>query len=216
MRACTIVEGRLEIAERPAPEAGPGEVVVRVHGAGLNRADLLQRAGGYPAPPGVPADVPGLEFAGVVGDVGAGVHTLADGRPGVRYYEWRRASGVPRGARGAVRARPRRLRHGDDGRRARSVRHCARCDGTHARVAATGRVDADPRGRVGRRYRARCNSQRCSVPVCSAPRARPANSSVAAPSGSTPRSTRRTRPKAGSTSTRSRGRSSKRPAVAPT
>jgi len=73
VRTCTIAEGRLAVADRPVPEPGPGEVLVRVHGAGLNRADLLQRAGGYPAPPGAPADVPGLEFAGVVEDVGAGV-----------------------------------------------------------------------------------------------------------------------------------------------
>ena len=73
MRACTIVEGRLAVADRPVPAPGPGEVVVRVHGAGLNRADLLQRAGGYPAPAGVPADIPGLEFAGVVDAVGADV-----------------------------------------------------------------------------------------------------------------------------------------------
>ena len=46
---------------------------MRVHAAGLNRADLLQRAGLYPAPPGVPADVPGLEFAGEVVEHGDGV-----------------------------------------------------------------------------------------------------------------------------------------------
>jgi NADPH:quinone reductase-like Zn-dependent oxidoreductase len=66
MRALTIAAGRLEIAERPRPEPGPGQVLVRVAGAGLNRADLLQAAGRYPAPPGVPPDIPGMEFAGVV------------------------------------------------------------------------------------------------------------------------------------------------------
>jgi NADPH:quinone reductase-like Zn-dependent oxidoreductase len=54
-------------------------VLVRVHGAGLNRADLLQVAGGYPAPPGVPADVPGLEFAGVVEASGDGASGVAVG-----------------------------------------------------------------------------------------------------------------------------------------
>jgi NADPH:quinone reductase-like Zn-dependent oxidoreductase len=63
MRALTIVDGRLEVAERPVPAPGPGEALVRVAGAGLNRADLIQRAGGYPAPPGVPADIPGMEFS---------------------------------------------------------------------------------------------------------------------------------------------------------
>jgi putative PIG3 family NAD(P)H quinone oxidoreductase len=70
VQSVTIVDGRLVVADRPVPQAGPGEVLVRVHGAGLNRADLLQRAGGYPAPPGVPADIPGMEFAGVVETLG--------------------------------------------------------------------------------------------------------------------------------------------------
>ncbi len=61
----------------PAPAAG--DVLVRVHGAGLNRADLAQLAGFYPAPPGSPADIPGLEFAGVVVALGAGVRAPAVG-----------------------------------------------------------------------------------------------------------------------------------------
>lgn len=73
MRALTISDGRLIVAERAVPDPGPGDVLVRVLGAGLNRADLLQRAGGYPAPAGVPADVPGLEFSGEVVAVGADV-----------------------------------------------------------------------------------------------------------------------------------------------
>jgi len=77
VRAITIVEGRLEVADRPVPEPAPDGAVVRVHSAGLNRADLLQRAGLYPAPPGVPADVPGMEFAGVVAAIGATVATSA-------------------------------------------------------------------------------------------------------------------------------------------
>ncbi len=52
--------------------AGPGEVRVSVAAAGLNRADCLQRRGFYPAPPGAPKDIPGLEFAGTVSDVGEG------------------------------------------------------------------------------------------------------------------------------------------------
>src|SRR5689334_10598082 len=70
MRAATITDGRIEIADRPDPEPTGDLVVVRVHGAGLNRADLLQLAGNYPAPPGSPPDIPGLEFAGVVEAVG--------------------------------------------------------------------------------------------------------------------------------------------------
>ncbi|HWS44382.1 MAG TPA: NAD(P)H-quinone oxidoreductase [Acidimicrobiia bacterium] len=79
MLALTIAEGRLEPAERPVPEPGAGEVLVRVAGAGLNRADLLQRAGRYPAPAGAPPDVPGLEFAGVVEALGPGIDEPAAG-----------------------------------------------------------------------------------------------------------------------------------------
>jgi putative PIG3 family NAD(P)H quinone oxidoreductase len=79
MRAATIDNGRIEIAERPAPEARDDLVVVRVHGAGLNRADLLQRAGNYPAPAGSPADIPGLEFAGVVEACGPQVRGIEVG-----------------------------------------------------------------------------------------------------------------------------------------
>ena len=66
MRALTIVDGDLVVADRPDPMPAPGQVLVRVHAAGLNRADLAQRAGHYPAPPGWPADIPGMEFAGEV------------------------------------------------------------------------------------------------------------------------------------------------------
>src|SRR4029078_8381320 len=50
-------DGTLALEERPVPQPGPGEVLVRVHGAGITRADLIQRRGFYPAPPGVPADI---------------------------------------------------------------------------------------------------------------------------------------------------------------
>ncbi|MBV9713575.1 MAG: zinc-binding dehydrogenase, partial [Ktedonobacteraceae bacterium] len=60
----------LEIQNVEMPEPTGDQVRVRVHAAGLNRADLAQRAGYYPAPPGVPANIPGLEFAGVIDAVG--------------------------------------------------------------------------------------------------------------------------------------------------
>ncbi len=63
----------LELRRLPLPEPGRGEVRVRVAASGINRADLLQRRGAYPAPPGWPAHVPGLEFAGVVDALGEGV-----------------------------------------------------------------------------------------------------------------------------------------------
>lgn len=69
----------LEVGAIEVPEPGPSQVLVEVAAAGLNRADCLQRRGFYPAPPGVPADVPGLEFAGVVESVGDAVRTWAPG-----------------------------------------------------------------------------------------------------------------------------------------
>jgi NADPH2:quinone reductase len=61
----------LELREVPQPQPEADEVLVRVRAAGVNRADLLQRQGRYPAPPGVPADIPGLEFAGEVAACGS-------------------------------------------------------------------------------------------------------------------------------------------------
>ncbi len=58
--------------ERPVPQPGPGEVLIRVAAAGVNRPDLLQRAGNYPPPPGAPS-IPGLEVAGTVAAIGEGV-----------------------------------------------------------------------------------------------------------------------------------------------
>src|SRR4051812_3787593 len=66
MRAATIRDGRIEVVEHPDPEPQDGQLLVRVHAAGLNGADMLQLAGGYPAPPGAPPDIPGLELAGEV------------------------------------------------------------------------------------------------------------------------------------------------------
>ncbi|HKU62594.1 MAG TPA: NAD(P)H-quinone oxidoreductase [Gemmatimonadales bacterium] len=56
----------ITVGEVPRPEVQPGHIRVRVRAAGVNRADLLQRRGNYPAPPGWPADIPGLEYAGEV------------------------------------------------------------------------------------------------------------------------------------------------------
>jgi putative PIG3 family NAD(P)H quinone oxidoreductase len=79
MRAATIVDGAIEIQDHPDPEPGAGEVLVRVRAAGLNGADLLQRRGFYPPPPGSPADIPGLEFAGEVVALGPGATRFAVG-----------------------------------------------------------------------------------------------------------------------------------------
>jgi NADPH2:quinone reductase len=79
MRAATVIEGKIEVREHPDPIPGTGQILVRVKAAGLNGADLLQRAGGYPAPPGVPADISGLEFAGEVVGTGAAAERFAIG-----------------------------------------------------------------------------------------------------------------------------------------
>jgi NADPH2:quinone reductase len=62
----------LQLQERPTPEPGLGQIRVRVRASALNRADLHQRMGNYPAPPGSPADIPGMEYAGEVDAVGSG------------------------------------------------------------------------------------------------------------------------------------------------
>jgi putative PIG3 family NAD(P)H quinone oxidoreductase len=79
MRAATVRDGEIVVAEHPDPTPGHGEVLVRVRGAGLNGADMLQRKGAYPAPPGSPPDIPGLELAGEVAALGAGAERFATG-----------------------------------------------------------------------------------------------------------------------------------------
>ena len=69
----------LEVQDVPAPQPGPDEILVRVHGTALNRADLLQRAGGYAAPPGVPQNISGLEFAGEVAESGTNARRWSKG-----------------------------------------------------------------------------------------------------------------------------------------
>jgi putative PIG3 family NAD(P)H quinone oxidoreductase len=66
--------------ERPVPRPGPGEVLVRVAAAGVNRPDILQRRGLYPPPPGAPT-IPGLEVSGTVAALGEGVTTLEARQP---------------------------------------------------------------------------------------------------------------------------------------
>ena len=69
----------LEIQDVPAPRPEPEEVFVRVRSSALNRADLLQRLGGYAAPPGAPQNIPGLEFAGEVAELGTNARRWHEG-----------------------------------------------------------------------------------------------------------------------------------------
>jgi NADPH2:quinone reductase len=79
MRAATIRDGEVLLEEHPDPVPGDGEVLVRVCAAGLNGADMMQRRGLYPAPPGSPQDIPGLELAGEVQALGSGAERFSVG-----------------------------------------------------------------------------------------------------------------------------------------
>ncbi|HEY8190088.1 MAG TPA: alcohol dehydrogenase catalytic domain-containing protein, partial [Micavibrio sp.] len=68
----------LRLADRDQPAPAPGEVLIRVHAAGINRPDLLQRIGKYPPPPGI-TDIPGLEIAGEIVGTGEKVCALLAG-----------------------------------------------------------------------------------------------------------------------------------------
>ncbi|HEY7077584.1 MAG TPA: zinc-binding dehydrogenase [Solirubrobacteraceae bacterium] len=88
MRAVTIRDGQIVVAEHPDPEPQDGQLLVRVRAAGLNGADMLQAAGHYPAPVGAPADIPGLELAGEV---------VACGRRAGRFEPGDRVMGIVAG-----------------------------------------------------------------------------------------------------------------------
>src|SRR3954470_2166025 len=79
MKAVTVRDGALAVEEHPDPQPGAGELLVRVRGAGLNGADMMQKRGLYPAPPGSPQDIPGLEFAGEVVGLGPGAQRFSEG-----------------------------------------------------------------------------------------------------------------------------------------
>jgi NADPH2:quinone reductase len=79
VRAATVVDGTLQVTAHPDPRPGAGELLVQVRAAGVNAADLLQRAGRYPAPRGSPPDIPGLELAGEVEETGSGVEQFRVG-----------------------------------------------------------------------------------------------------------------------------------------
>jgi putative PIG3 family NAD(P)H quinone oxidoreductase len=79
VRAVTIRDKKLTVEDHPDPSLGPGEVLIRVRAAGLNGADMMQLRGFYPAPPGAPQDIPGLELAGEVIEGGDGANRFNEG-----------------------------------------------------------------------------------------------------------------------------------------
>jgi NADPH2:quinone reductase len=79
VRAVTVQDGKLVLEDRPGPEPGLGEVLIRVRGAGINGADMLQRRGAYPAPPRSPPDHPGRERAGAGVEVGRDAFRFNEG-----------------------------------------------------------------------------------------------------------------------------------------
>ena len=106
MRAATIREQEIVIEEHPDPIPGTGEVLVRVRAAALNGGDIMQRRGLYPAPPGSPQDIPGMEFAGEVAAPGPGRRSLRRGRAGDGDRRRRRAGGARRRPRARTDAGP--------------------------------------------------------------------------------------------------------------
>ena len=90
----------LQLVNRPVPVPKPGEVLIRVYAAGINRPDIFQRQGRYPAPPGVVADIPGLEVSGVIEACGTAVTQWQPGDrvcallPGGGYAEYATANAL--------------------------------------------------------------------------------------------------------------------------
>lgn len=95
MRAIEITEFGgpevLQLCERPLPQLKSGEILIKVHAAGVNRPDVFQRQGNYPVPPGA-SDLPGLEVAGEIvdGDLGGSAFKKA-----IWYARWCRAAVTP-------------------------------------------------------------------------------------------------------------------------
>ena len=113
----------LSVERRPRPVPAPGEVLIRVAAAGVNRPDCMQREGIYPAPAGAP-EWPGLEVAGHVDAVGEGVENPAVGRARLRTGSGRGLRRVLRGAGGALPFGPGWRFHGGGRGHSGNLVHC--------------------------------------------------------------------------------------------
>src|SRR4051812_32551989 len=111
VRAATISDGTIAVQEHPDPEPQAGELLVRVHAAGLNGADMMQLKGFYPAPPGAPPDIPGLELAGEIVATGDGVRRFEVGDRVMAVGGGGGQGGGGGGPRGGAGAGPRGGRH---------------------------------------------------------------------------------------------------------
>ena len=160
----------LSVGELPDPEPGPGEVLLDVAATAVNRADLLQRQGFYPPPPGA-SDVLGLECSGTVAEVGDGVDRLGGRRRGVRAAGRRRLRRAGRRTGGAADAGARRRRPGDRGRAARGGVHGV-VQRVHDGRAAARRDVPGARWRRRHRHVRDPARRRSSARGCSPPAAR--------------------------------------------
>ena len=154
MRAVTLKDGELTVDEHPDPAPGAGEVLVRVRAAGLNGADMMQRRGLYPAPPGAPQDIPGLELAGEVAALGAGATRFAEGDRVMAIVARRRSGGARGRPRARADARPRGAGLARGGRlpggvhdRARRALHPGRARGRASACSCTAPPAASGRRR---------------------------------------------------------------------
>ena len=80
----------LQLQDRTVPEPAPGEVLVKVFAAGVNRPDVAQRKGHYPPPPGASLDIPGLEISGIVERLGKDSSIVEGWRQNMRACKWQR------------------------------------------------------------------------------------------------------------------------------
>ena len=189
MRAVTIDDGDLAVREHDDPVPEHGEILVAVEAAGLNGADMLQRKGAYPAPPGSPQDIPGPGAGRRGRRPGPGGGALRRGRPGHGHRRRRRPGRAGGAARACRHAGARRGRLARGRRAGRGVRDRPR-RGLHPGRPAPRRAAAGARGRRRCRHRRDADGARGRAPPSPPPCATPTcatRSPSSAPRSSSPR-----------------------------